>query len=82
MKERKIFHKNDIFQLNISHYSDENASLLWNRSVTLYILIKHCLIVVNSFRVQNILNNIFEMHSLKQWFTIVSANGLLILLHK
>ena len=47
IKERKIFHKNDIFQLNISHYSDENASLLWNRSVTLYIVIKHCLIVVH-----------------------------------
>ena len=47
IKERKIFHKNDIFQLNTSHYSDENASLLWNRNFTLCIVVKHCLIVVH-----------------------------------
>ena len=50
----------------------KNASFLWNRSVTLYIVIQHYLIVLcTCFGNKNTSNNVIPMHTLKQCFTVI-----------
>ena len=39
---KKNIHETLNYQLFTSLYSKKNASFIWNRSVTLYIVIKHC----------------------------------------